>query len=117
MTMHVFFICCQFAQVRISYFTLVFCGNRQVLFPYTDSKFVPYSTGRCFLYSDKLPCVFTNTNKDQLQWRIQQINHGRQGFMAINKPCPGAAPLAQVVYGPQIPVYHGLSINSPLFLW
>ena len=43
-------------------------------------------------------------------------DHGRQGFMAINKPCPGAAPLAQVVYGPQIPVYHGLSINSPLFL-
>ena len=92
-----------------------FCGNRWVFSIYgqevVDS--VPYTTGSCkmmflvsylvysvnyftcvvmtYLFTVKIPCVFTN-NKDQSKWRIKQINHSRQEFMAINNPW------AQVVY-------------------
>ena len=36
-------------------------------------------------------CVLTNNNKDQSEWRIQQINHSRQEFMAINNPSPSGS--------------------------
>ena len=45
-----------------------------------------------YLFTVKIPCVFTNNNKDQSKWRIKQINHSRQEFMAINNPW------AQMVY-------------------
>ena len=41
----------------------------------------------------KLPCVFTNNNKDQSGWRIQHIMHGNLRFTDYNNhPCPLAPP-------------------------